>query len=181
MDHFTKSARNPFTAYGLDRAHEYWRDEQWLDAQRAAPTTQSLPRPVLLSFAEAAPALEQATSLILLGLADGHAYFAFDLPASDSPPEALAARGEFLDLRQTVAVLSNFDGGLLAYAGAIAYWHRTHHFCSACGTATESQWAGHMRQCPNPDCGEQHFPRTDPAIIVQVTLGERILLGHQSH
>jgi NAD+ diphosphatase len=37
-----------------------------------------------------------------------------------------------------------------------------------------------MRVCTNPDCGQLHFPRTNPAIIVLVALRERCLLGRQA-
>jgi NAD+ diphosphatase len=68
---------------------------------------------------------------------------------------------------------------MLAYAKAMTYWHRCHRFCGNCGSPTVSTQGGHLRVCTNPQCGQHHFPRTDPAIIVLVTSGERCLLGRQ--
>ena len=36
-----------------------------------------------------------------------------------------------------------------------------------------------MRRCTNETCGAQHFPRTDPAVIMLVHDGERVVLGRQ--
>jgi NAD+ diphosphatase len=61
----------------------------------------------------------------------------------------------------------------------MTYWHHRHRFCGVCGSPTDSIEGGFQRLCANPDCGHRHFPRTDPAIIVLVTSGERGLLGRQ--
>ena len=74
---------------------------------------------------------------------------------------------------------SNLAAALLAYARAMVYWHDRHRFCGDCGHPTVSASAGHERVCTNVACGRHHFPRTDPAIIVLVTLRERCLLGRQ--
>ena len=34
-----------------------------------------------------------------------------------------------------------------------------------------------MRRCIDPACNTMHFPRTDPAVIMLVTDGDRALLG----
>lgn len=77
------------------------------------------------------------------------------------------------------SLLAPGEGELLAHARALAYWHRRHRFCGDCGHPTEGAQGGHVRVCSNPQCGRQHFPRTDPAVIVLVTAGERCLLGRQ--
>jgi NAD+ diphosphatase len=41
--------------------------------------------------------------------------------------------------------------------------------------------AGHERQCTNAECKAQHFPRTDPAVIMLVTHGDQALLGRGKH
>lgn len=63
-----------------------------------------------------------------------------------------------------------FVGGL-----ALARWIGDARFCPACGAQTELRNAGWARHCPV--CGREHFPRTDPAVIVAVTDGSRLLLG----
>jgi NAD+ diphosphatase len=67
------------------------------------------------------------------------------------------------------------EAGLLAYARALAHWHARHRFCGACGRENLVASAGHARPCPA--CGNETFPRTDPAVIVLVISGERCLLG----
>lgn len=195
MDHYTRSARNHFTAYALNRGHTP--DEAEYQTRLMAPGSRFLmiwqtqhlvtedtpPRPVLLTPEEAAPWIKTAVSLTLLGDAEELTYFAVDLP-SDAAAEALTQRGRFVGLREMAMMAGHFDGGLLAYAQAMAHWHRQHRFCSACGRPTGSATGGHIRRCTNPACGQSHFPRTDPAIIVRVTWGQspqdQILLGRQS-
>lgn len=68
-------------------------------------------------------------------------------------------------------------GSLLVHALGLANWHRTHQFCARCGQRSVAEEAGHRRRCPH--CGAQHFPRTDPAVIMLVTDdSDRALLGH---
>lgn len=70
------------------------------------------------------------------------------------------------------------EGEALTMAVALAGWLRDAAFCPACGARTELRHAGWSRHCPS--CGREHFPRTDPAIIVLVTSAgdeDRILLG----
>jgi NAD+ diphosphatase len=64
-----------------------------------------------------------------------------------------------------------------AYAASLLSWHRRHRFCANCGQPTEPADAGHQRRCPA--CGAEHFPRTDPVVIVRVVDGDRLLLGRQ--
>jgi NAD+ diphosphatase len=82
------------------------------------------------------------------------------------------------DLRQLGAVLSDRDAGLLAHAVGLVNWHVAHPRCARCGAATEVVKGGSVRRCPED--ASEHFPRTDPAIIVLVTDGgDRCLLGRQ--
>jgi NAD+ diphosphatase len=58
---------------------------------------------------------------------------------------------------------------MLAYARAMIAWHKRHRFCTVCGSSMESQRAGHVRRCMNPECRAESFPRTDPVVIMLVT------------
>jgi NAD+ diphosphatase len=71
---------------------------------------------------------------------------------------------------QTVAILGQ--------AKAIAHWHARHGFCANCGQRTSLAAAGWRRECPS--CHAQHFPRTDPVVIMLAVDGERCLLGRQA-
>jgi NAD+ diphosphatase len=57
-------------------------------------------------------------------------------------------------------------------------WHARHRFCANCGAATQAVCAGWKRDCPA--CRTEHFPRTDPVVIMLTVDGERCLLGRQS-
>lgn len=82
----------------------------------------------------------------------------------------------WMSLRESGEFLSAGDSSLMTAAVALANWHKTHGHCPRCGTATEPRTAGWMRECPN--CHNQIFPRTDPAVIVLVRDDEdRLLLG----
>jgi len=135
--------------------------------------------------------------LVFLGLIDDRAHFALDVSAHDAPLDmlrspALAAAGiaeagltqeglRFADLRQLGARLTRHEGALLALARAMVFWHSRHRFCGVCGAPTRSEEAGHMRRCTAPGCAAMHFPRTDPAVIMLVTDGERALLGRNKN
>ncbi len=131
---------------------------------------------------------------VFLGVIDERAHFALDV-AGDEPPiealqsPALAAAGprrygagvRFADLRQLAGRLDGREGALLALARAMMFWHMRHRFCGVCGSPTRSEEAGHMRRCTDPACHTMHFPRTDPAVIMLVTDGDRALLGRNKN
>jgi NAD+ diphosphatase len=67
--------------------------------------------------------------------------------------------------------------GLLAMAKSMLDWHNRHRFCANCGAPTALAQAGFRRDCAA--CGTQHFPRTDPVVIMLVARGDKCLLGRQ--
>lgn len=69
--------------------------------------------------------------------------------------------------------------GPIACGKALAGWHARHGFCANCGSATRVTDAGWRRDCPS--CGAQHFPRTDPVVIMLTAAGDRCLMGRQPH
>ncbi|MEV5709438.1 NAD(+) diphosphatase [Actinoallomurus sp. NPDC052274] len=153
------------------------RDEAWLAAAWDDPRTRVLvvergealvrPGPALVLLSrEEAPEGER----YLLGTdGDGVAYFAVSapLPAVEGTEPA--------DLRKVGAALSDRDAGLLTQAVGLQNWHTTHTHCPRCGALTTVASAGHTRICTVD--GSEHFPRTDPAVIMLVHDGERILLA----
>jgi len=95
--------------------------------------------------------------------------------------------GEFTDLRRIGSLVPAPEAAVLAYARAMIAWHKRYRFCTTCGSPMESQRAGHLRRCTDPECGAESFPRTDPVVIMLVTrqpFGDqpgRCLLGRHSH
>jgi NAD+ diphosphatase len=170
-------ALNTFAGEALDRAGTRRRDEGWLAARLADPSTHVVAasaagvlvedgRVRLIGTAD----LSDDVETVLLGVeGDGRAVFAAD-PGDDFP-------GDRAGLRDLAPVVSQAEGGLLAHAVAMLNWHRRHRFCANCGAPTEPREAGHVRSCPN--CGAEHHPRTDPVVIMLVTDGDRAILGRQ--
>ena len=68
--------------------------------------------------------------------------------------------------------------GMLGQAKSLFHWHARHRYCGACGGETLSAAAGWRRDCPA--CKAQHFPRTDPVVIMLAHDGERCLMGRQA-
>ena len=91
----------------------------------------------------------------------------------------LSKWGQFYDLREISPLINDFDGSTLAYARAIIFWHINNGFCGSCGSQTLSTKLGHQRSCINEICKKEHFPRTDPAVIMLVHNKEKTLLGRQ--
>jgi len=185
---------NFYAANGLDRAGHRRREPDWLAQQLAHPETLFVPvwrgQSLVAGVAEGTPSAtlvrREALALlegdpVLLGLREERAYFALDLSHREAPLEAIRADGpiEFTDLRRVGPLLARPDGALLAYARGILHWHGRHKFCGVCGSATRSDEGGHVRRCVNAECKASHFPRTDPAVIMLVTDGDRALLGRQ--
>jgi len=82
----------------------------------------------------------------------------------------------WVGLRAIVTDLSDRDAGLFTEALGVLNWHASHARCPRCGSETTSQDGGWVRRCAA--CGNQVFPRTDPAVIVLITDGQdRLLLG----
>jgi NAD+ diphosphatase len=109
-------------------------------------------------------------SWVFLGLDGEVPVFAVDVSGEviAEVPEIQEA-GEFMDLRRIGSLVPAEEAAVLAYARAMIGWHKRHRFCSACGSAMESQRAGHLRRCTAPGCTAESFPRTDPVVIMLVT------------
>jgi NAD+ diphosphatase len=189
MSRLSNPPPHRYTGAGFDRAAHRRLDPKWLSARRADPRTQVILMSGLevLVSASDQPCAEILTverlgqplpeEAIFLGEDDGAALFAADLG------HAAAPSGRFAEVRTVGALLSAKEAGCCAYARALAFWHSRHRYCGACGGATVSDQGGHIRRCQT--CDVQHFPRSDPAVIVLVTHrhpehGERCLLGRST-
>lgn len=160
----------------VDRAADRRADAAWFDSLWTDPGTR-----VLLvgdgtvpvdgdSLRFVAPADAPDGDRFLLGVDDGANYVAVHV-------EGQPAGGA--TLREVGAVLGDRDAGLAVHAIALANWHANHRFCPRCGGRTRSESGGHIRVCEVD--GSQHFPRTDPAVIVLVVdEKDRCLLGRSA-
>jgi NAD+ diphosphatase len=111
-------------------------------------------------------------ALTFLGLDEsGSALFSIDI--GDEEREGRT----FAQLREIGVGLGDVDAAAALEAVALTSWHRRHQHCAVCGARTLIAEAGHTRTCP--DCGADHYPRMDPAVIMLVTDGERCVLGQR--
>ncbi len=176
------SGRLALARSATDRAAAHRGDDAWLDRAWADPRTRvlavgdgrTLADAESLAFVD--PQSAPAGERYLLGVdADATAYFAVDVGAAPQPPVGSGAAA--VGLREVGTLLSDRDAGLLVLAIGLSNWHATHVRCPRCGEPTRVEQAGFVRRCP-ADASE-HYPRTDPAVIMLVTdsAGERALLG----
>lgn len=187
---------NPFVGVGrvLNRHAERRGDAAWLDTLARSPSARYLLlddalRAYLtpdgegvrwLDATQRAELLPAGLPASFLGVADGAGYFVVQLDAAHAiAPDQLAARIE--DLRQAGPRLSAFDAGLYAYAKGLLHWQQSTRHCCRCGSPLALEQGGHRLQCIAPDCAQQHFVRTDPAVIALVEHDGACLLGRHSH
>lgn len=114
---------------------------------------------------------------VLLGLDGDRPVFAVTIDTSETERLKATAGLKLIDLRSIAVqgLLSPVATNALATAKALCYWHRRHRFCANCGRPTPASSAGWRRDCGQ--CGAQHFPRTDPVVIMLAVDGDRCLLG----
>ncbi|GAB2512643.1 NAD(+) diphosphatase [Paramicrobacterium agarici] len=172
----------PLSETAFDRNGIARVDERFLDSIRADSRTLA----VLVRGRDVAVDGETLALLPLSGLTDSQSVVYLGTTTGDeggvpAGTPIVAARADdeqqaWVPLRDVAAVLSVRDAGLAAAAVAVMGWHETSRFCPRCGTETRVGHAGWMRWCE--PCQAEHFPRTDPAVIVRVTDADnRILLG----
>ena len=114
---------------------------------------------------------------IFLGLRDGAAVFGMGI--SQAAVEKLLNRDDVAvsELRGMAmqGAVSPGELSAIAMAKSMVNWHQRHGYCANCGQRTAMKEAGWKRDCPA--CKAEHFPRTDPVVIMLVTHGEKCLLG----
>ncbi|HEV7625464.1 MAG TPA: NAD(+) diphosphatase [Streptomyces sp.] len=190
----TAAAERPITLTatgGIDRAAHRRMDEAWLAAAWSHPTT----RVFVVSGGQAL--IEDNddgnTELVMMPSFDApfteaHRYFLgvdeegvrYFALQKDALPGRMDDIARPAGLREAGVLLSARDAELMAHAIGLENWQRTHRFCSRCGERTVIAAAGHLRRCPA--CGAEHYPRTNPAVIMLVRdEQDRALLGRQVH
>lgn len=187
-----RSRANVFAALALERAAERRDDADWLAARRGEATSRYLvvdPDGRCLVRADRSGlrhvdenergARWPDADVVFLGATEEASYFVVAGSRDDGDQAAAALDGRWMDLRAAGLRLPAFDAGLFAYARALLFWQTRVRFCGACGHTTQLVSAGHKAVCSNPDCRLEHFPRTDPAIIVIVGWRDACLLGRQ--
>jgi NAD+ diphosphatase len=176
-----RPALPPFTGMALDRASTERKDPEWVREQLRDPGARVVVASrdgVLVGGGEVAELVrvpvrdEDGAEPILLGLDGGEAVFARDAVADPTDGQRV------MSLREAGALMAPAEAGLAAYVMAMLNWHRRHRFCANCGNPTDVAEAGYQRHCPR--CGADHFPRTDPVVIMTVESDDRLLLGRRA-
>ncbi|HEY5071674.1 MAG TPA: NAD(+) diphosphatase [Caulobacteraceae bacterium] len=186
---------NTFVGNPLDRASERRGDPAWLAEKLAAPQSLAVAlwngRPLVETAKEGGTRIAYLTAdmarelaggrerLLFMGLWKDVAVFAVDLEGAADPADGpLAGLGRFEDLRSIALALPARDAAILATAKGVFEWRRRHRHCAACGEASEAVDGGWKRICPV--CAAEHFPRTDPVVIMLPVAAEKCLLGRQA-
>ncbi|HEY3696386.1 NAD(+) diphosphatase [Phenylobacterium sp.] len=188
-----KSFLNTFAGNPLDRASDRRVDPAWIAAKLAARDSRALAvwngRPLLepgpdgpqVAYLPAGMAEELSGGperLLFLGLWKDAAIFAVDLEGTADPTEGpLAGMGAFEDLRGAALTLSPHEAAIAATAKQMFEWRRRHRHCAGCGEPSEVADGGWKRKCPA--CETEHFPRTDPVVIMLAVHQDRCMLGRQ--
>ena len=181
------NGHNVFAGAFVDRSGHLRGDSEWLQAAltsadacfvpvwRGNCLVAGDPPEIALLAHRQVDAFVSPTESVFLGMFAGRPAFAFEMQADEPPFDGV---GEFHDLRYLGTILPAAEANLVAHAIALVNWHRKQIFCSACGERTIPNPGGNTRSCKA--CGEQYFPRVDPAIIVLVADEDRALLGRQA-
>lgn len=189
-----RSTRPAFAVNPLNRMSERRDDASFLAGLREAAETRSLvisgEIPVLKTLSQGHDALFTLTEAAELGALRETAFLGlqgetglFAALIETEAPESAQARSDIamIDLR-TIAAQDLVPAeilGALAQAKSLMHWHARHRFCSNCGAPSRPTAAGWRRSCDA--CGAQHFPRTDPVVIMLVVSDGDCLLGHHTH
>jgi NAD+ diphosphatase len=186
---------NTFAGNPLDRASDRRPDREWVARQLASPDSLAIAvwngRPLVEPRKEGGHQIaylparladelsEGGEQLLFLGLWKETAVFAIDLDGEANPADGgpLAGMGGFEDLRRVAMSLPPPEAAIVATAKAMFEWRRKHRHCAVCGEPSVAVDGGWKRKCPA--CEAEHFPRTDPVVIMLPFHGERCMLGRQ--
>ncbi|MDP3172932.1 MAG: NAD(+) diphosphatase [Phenylobacterium sp.] len=187
-----QSFRNTFAGNPLDRVSERRSDPEWVAGRLADADSLAVAiwngKPLVESDgsggvriayfpAELAKELSGGEErLLFLGMWREQAVFALDIEGSADPAEGpLRGVGAFEDLRAISLRLVPADAAILATAKQMFEWRRRHRFCASCGQPSDAVDGGWKRRCRA--CGVEHFPRTDPVVIMLPYFGDRCMVG----
>jgi NAD+ diphosphatase len=186
--------QNTFAGNPLDRASDRRADPDWLAGQLASSDSLGLAiwngRPLVEDAKEGGKQIAYLPAKLVADLAQGEerllfmglwkdtAVFAVDLEGSADPADGpLEGLGKFEDLRAVALKLPPTEAAIVATAKQMFEWRRRHGHCAVCGQPSRAVDGGWKRKCPA--CETEHFPRTDPVVIMLPYHGDRCMLGRQ--
>lgn len=156
-----------YLADPVRRLLPFWRGRQLMERLAPDSIRVAMPSPAQVG-------LEQFP-WIFLGLDGAVPLFTVDISELDEPvrpdwPDIWS----FEELRPLAPLLPAEEAALLAQVRGMLHWRSTHRFCGVCGLPNHPEQGGHRLCCPQ---GHQHFPRTDPVVIMLVQHGDHALLA----
>jgi len=181
---------NTFAGNPLDRAAERRGDDSWLNEAVRRPDALALVmskgRPLVEDDGAGGLRLAYVRGDLTLALSKEPAAFLglwketpiFAAEAREDAP-ALQGLGDFAELREMALRLPAAEAAICATAKALFEWRERHLFCARCGSPSEAAEAGWKRRCAS--CGAEHFPRTDPVVIMLAVHEGRCLVARQEH
>ena len=156
----------------VDRAAHRRQDDAWLAAARRDPQSR------MLFISEGLAAVKRrddglslilmpcdisATDVSFLGEdPQGRAYFGRHVKADERA--SFSDDCEWVSLRECGELLDDREAGLMVASVALDNWRRSTTRCAGCGGDLIATQAGWAMRCEVDE--RDHFPRTDPAVIV---------------
>jgi NAD+ diphosphatase len=184
----------PFAGSPLNRCENLRRDSVAMRAMQQSERALFLPlwRDQVFILHDGTLALVQGAALESLDIREPGPVFLGTMGKTEQPWLAFAIKetseisedfvltglGEWVNLRAAAPQLSLADLAIVGRASALLGWHNRHRFCANCGVMTTSAEGGIKRECA--DCGTEHFPRTDPVVIMLAVNGDQCLMGRQA-
>ena len=187
--------QNTFAGNPLDRVSDRRKDADWLTGQLRSPEALGIVlwngKPLVEKASDGGVQIaylpakmiedlaQGAERLLFMGLWKETAVFAVDVEGPADPTDkALQGLGRFEDLRGVALRLSAGEAAICATAKQMFEWRRRHKHCANCGEPSHVAEGGWKRVCPS--CKVEHFPRTDPVVIMLAVHGDRCMLGRQA-
>ena len=190
MNHIEQSQRNLFSSITIDRSARTLGDDKlltalmddqrakfvpiWTDKVLVLKNKHGILKKVRVTKDELSSRFTCITPPIYLGHINRSHYFSAGVEPNGEERE------KFTDLRHCSALLSDVDNSLLGYALTLQAWYKNYQYCGLCGAPNLGLRGDHILRCSNPECLREHFPRTDPAIIVLVQYEDRALFGRKA-
>lgn len=189
MDHLKRSMLNYFSLQPLDRTAHRRTDDNWLRSEKEKPNSQYYllnndsiivkdNSPLVLNYTELDSYGLIDKEPLYLGMDQQKTHFAINILDFD---ELHSSRLESHSLRDLADKIDMTTASILAYAQLMNHWHLTTKHCRRCGNFFNASQGGHVLKCSSQSCQHVEFPRINPAVIMRVTCGDKILLARQKN
>jgi NAD+ diphosphatase len=109
---------------------------------------------------------------VFLGTLGSSPCYAAEISTATELPQSMEAK----DLRSLFMAMDDEFRALAGRAIQMIAWDRTHQYCGACATPTETKAGERAKICPK--CGLMSFPRLAPAIMAAVIRENKLLLAN---